>query len=178
MKTKLQLENINLRGLSLEGITVEAEYSIKEMKDVIDLIKYGSEQLPEILKNLAEAYMTKENLERQIEEFEMFDGFAECEPLPLMFTDDEEVDEDASEEEVKAFYAKKEQEEKEVEAEEANFEEADFEEMLETVLTAKRDLLDGHFPEYVKDGIIERYEEYYRSGVMNLKEDYEEVISW
>lgn len=171
MKTKLQLENINLRGLSLEGITVEAEYSIKEMKDVIDLIKYGSEQLPEILRNLAEAYMTKENLERQIEEFEMFDGFAECEPL--MFTNDEEVDEDASEEEVKAFYAKKEQEEKEVEAEEA-----DFEEMLETVLTAKRDLLDGHFPEYVKDGIIERYEEYYRSGVMNLKEDYEEVISW
>lgn len=176
MKTKLQLENINLGGLSLEGITVEAEYSIKEMKDVIDLIKYGSEQLPEILKNLAEAYMTKETLERQIEEFEMFDGFAEYEPP--MLTNNEEVDEDASEEEVQAFYAKKEQEEKEVEAEEADFDEADFEEMLEIVLTAKRDLLNEHFPEYVKNGIIERYEEYYRSGVMNLKEDYEEVIGW
>lgn len=70
MKTKLNLGKLKIEeiGIELENISVEAEYSPKELIQLVDVVKYATASIPEILENLANGFLTFEALDNFFEE--------------------------------------------------------------------------------------------------------------
>lgn len=68
MKTRLELGNIKVAGLEIGKIEVEAHYSVKEVCELYTLGKRIIKELPEIMTDLADAYLTFEEINGQVEE--------------------------------------------------------------------------------------------------------------
>lgn len=70
MKSKFELGSINVQGVKIENIKVDLDYSIEEMFKIVDLIKYATESIPEILNNLGNSYIAFQEINKYIANLE------------------------------------------------------------------------------------------------------------
>lgn len=182
MKTKLQLGNVKVEeiGLDISNVTVEAEYDMKEMFQMVDLMKHITASMPEILENLANAYLTFEDASRHVARImsrdeDEIDGevppvdMCECEECNIPSKEDMikgllgAIHEEVKRRKEKSF------EDTLKEVREVAEENAKREEIEEVLAEIKADMDEKGMPEFLQEPILKGLEEDLKSGKAKIK---------
>lgn len=172
MKTKLELGNIKVKelGIDISNVKVEAEYGMGEMFKIVDLMKYMTASLPEMIENLANAYLTFEEASDHIADIMNIEEDSEDEYMegccPVKLPSKEEFVNMLLKDMSRAVKASKEKDFKKVLDEVRNVadDNAKKEEIEDTLAAIKADMDNSDLPDVVKETILESLEDDLRNG--------------